>query len=148
MGKEVYKFKLQKLLDIRIEREEEEKRLFREEMNLLNKEKEELRKVKSDIKTYSGVKKDEDLIYQKIKRNYLMALEIKEKEKEKNVKIKEKEVQFRRINLIQKGMDRKTVEKLKEKEKEKFFKEIDRREAIENDEFALYSFLRNTLERR
>ncbi|ENZ02266.1 flagellar export protein FliJ [Clostridium thermobutyricum] len=147
MGSVKYEFKLQKLLDLREEKEEESKRLFRESMKALNKEKEKLNIIKEDIKKYSGIKTDEDLIYQKIKRNYLKALEIGKKEAEKQVKIKEKELYFRREDLIVKQKERKTVEKLKEKDKEKFFKELDRMESINNDEFALYSYIRN-IERR
>ncbi len=147
MGSVKYEFKLQKLLDLREEKEEESKRLFRESMKALNKEKEKLNIIKEDIKKYSGIKTDEDLIYQKIKRNYLKALEIGKKEAEKQVKIKEKELYFRREDLIGKQKERKTVEKLKEKDKEKFFKELDRIESINNDEFALYGYIRN-IERR
>lgn len=147
MGSIKYEFKLQKLLDLREEKEEESKRLFRESMKALNEEKEKLNIIKEDIKKYSGIKTDEDLIYQKIKRNYIKALEIGKKEEEKQVKIKEKELYFRREDLIVKQKERKTVEKLKEKDKEKFFKELDRIESINNDEFALYSYIRN-IERR
>ena len=147
MGSVKYEFKLQKLLDLREEKEEESKRLFRESMKALNKEKEKLNIIKEDIKKYSGIKTEEDLIYQKIKRNYLKALEIGKKEAEKQVKIKEKELYFRREDLIGKQKERKTVEKLKEKDKEKFFKELDRIESINNDEFALYGYIRN-IERR
>lgn len=147
MGSVKYEFKLQKLLDLREEKEEESKRLFRESIKALNEEKEKLNIIKEDIKKYSGIKTDEDLIYQKIKRNYLKALEIGKKEAEKQVKIKEKELYFRREDLIVKQKERKTVEKLKEKDKEKFFKELDRMESINNDEFALYSYIRN-IERR
>ena len=147
MGSVKYEFKLQKLLDLREEKEEESKRLFRESMKALNKEKEKLNIIKEDIKKYSGIKTEEDLIYQKIKRNYLKALEIGKKEGEKQVKIKEKELYFRREDLIGKQKERKIVEKLKEKDKEKFFKELDRIESINNDEFALYGYIRN-IERR
>lgn len=147
MGSVKYEFKLQKLLDLREEKEEESKRLFRESMKALNEEKEKLNIIKEDIKKYSSIKTDEDLIYQKIKRNYLKALEIGKKEAEKQVKIKEKELYFRREDLIGKQKERKTVEKLKEKDKEKFFKELDRIESINNDEFALYGYIRN-IERR
>lgn len=147
MGSVKYEFKLQKLLELREEKEEESKRLFRESMKALNEEKEKLNIIKEDIKKYSSIKTDEDLIYQKIKRNYLKALEIGKKEAEKQVKIKEKELYFRREDLIGKQKERKTVEKLKEKDKEKFFKELDRIESINNDEFALYGYIRN-IERR
>lgn len=142
-----YKFKLQKLLEIREEKEEENKRLFKNEINALRVEKEKLTKITDDIKKYSGIQKDEDLIYQKIKRNYLTALEIGKKEGERLVKIKEKEVEFRRLDLIESTKEKKTVEKLKEKDIERFVSEINRVEKNNNDEFALYGYLRN-IERR
>lgn len=142
-----YKFKLQKLLELREEKEEENKRLFKNEMNALRVEKEKLTKITDDIKKYSGIQKDEDLIYQKIKRNYLTALELGKKEGERLVKIKEKEVEFRRLDLIESTKEKKTVEKLKEKDKERFINELNRIERNNNDEFALYGYLRN-IERR
>lgn len=142
-----YKFKLQKLLELREEKEEESKRLFKEEMNALKIEKENLTKINNDIKKYSGIQKDEDLIYQKIKRNYLTALELGKKEGERLVKIKEKEVEFRRLDLIESTKEKKTVEKLKEKDRERFMEELNRVERNNNDEFALYGYLRQ-LERR
>lgn len=140
-------FRLQKVLDIREEKEEESKRFFKESQRELINSKEKLKELEKDAERYRGIKPNEDVVYQKIKRNYLKALEIGIKNKIEEVKNKEEEVEYRRNDLINKQIDRKTVEKLKEKEKEAFYKEMSRIEGINNDEFALYAYMRN-VERR
>lgn len=136
-------FRLQKVLDIREEKEEESKRFFRESQKALNEAKIELSNMESNASKYKGIKPNEDVVYQKIKRTYLKALELGIKEKKREVIDKKEEVEYRRNDLLNKQIDRKTVEKLKEKEREAFFKEIDRVEQINNDEFALYAYMRN-----
>ena len=83
----------------------------------------------------------------KIATNYLIAL-YKNIEQEK-IKLQEKikEVEIKRGELIQKQMDRKTVEILREKKLSEYLKEIEKQEQRSNDEFALYGFVRN-IERR
>ena len=92
---------------------------------------------------YKGIRPGEDVIYQKIKRNYLLALESGIKDKEKELVVKSREVEVRRIDLKQRQVDRKIVETLKEKQYRAFIKEQDRIEQINNDEFALYAYMRN-----
>ena len=136
-----YKFSLQKLLEIRGEKEEESKRLFTESQRQKQITENELNNMRDSYDKYKGIRPGEDVIYQKIKRNYLLALEIKSKEKE--LVVKSREVEVRRIDLKQRQVDRKIVETLKEKQYRAFIKEQDRIEQINNDEFALYAYMRN-----
>lgn len=53
------------------------------------------------------------------------------------------EVDKRRRELIEKQIERKTVETLKEKKRSAFVKEQERIEQINLDELALYAFIRN-----
>ena len=138
-----YKFSLQKLLEIRGEKEEESKRLFTESQRQKQITENELSNMRDSYDKYKGIRPGEDVIYQKIKRNYLLALESGIKSKEKELVVKSREVEVRRIDLKQRQVDRKIVETLKEKQYRAFIKEQDRIEQINNDEFALYAYMRN-----
>ena len=138
-----YKFSLQKLLEIREEKEEESKRLFTESQRQKQITENELSNMRDSYDKYKGIRPGEDVIYQKIKRNYLLALESGIKSKEKELVVKSREVEVRRIDLKQRQVDRKIVETLKEKQYRAFIKEQDRIEQINNDEFALYAYMRN-----
>ena len=70
--------------------------------------------MKDDFERYKGIKPDEDVIYQKVKRRYLIALEAGIKNKEKELIAKERELELRRLELREKQIERKTVAKLKE----------------------------------
>lgn len=138
-----YKFSLQKLIEIREEKEEESKRLFTESQRQKQITENELSNMRDSYDKYKGIRPGEDVIYQKIKRNYLLALESGIKNKEKELVVKSREVEVRRIDLKQRQVDRKIVETLKEKQYRAFIKEQDRIEQINNDEFALYAYMRN-----
>ncbi|NLK94066.1 MAG: flagellar export protein FliJ [Clostridiales bacterium] len=140
-----YKFSLEKLLEIREDREEESKRKFSKSKEEKMKTEEELNNLKDSYNKYKGIKPGEDVIYQKIKRNYLFALQGGIKNKEKELVIKSRELEVRRLDLKEKQKDRKTVSRLKEKKCEEFIKEQNRIEQINNDEFALYGYIRNNL---
>lgn len=138
-----YRFSLQKLLEIREEKEEESKRLFTETKNRKIATENELKELRELYENYKGIKPGETVIYQKIKRQYLKALELGIKEKEKELELREKELEQRRLELKEKQIERKTVSKLKEKQYESYQKEQNRIEQLNNDEFALYGYMRN-----
>ena len=62
MGKG-YKFSLQKVLEIREEKEEESKRLFSESQSNKIKTENELNSLKDQYENYKGIKPGEDVIY-------------------------------------------------------------------------------------
>lgn len=138
-----YKFSLQKLLEMREDKEEESKRKFSESKKEKIKTENELKSMQDDFDRYKGIKPGEDVVYQKIKRRYLVALEVGIKNKEKELIAKERDLELRRLDLKEKQVERKTVAKLKEKDYAKFIKEQNRIEQINNDEFALYGYMRN-----
>lgn len=138
-----YKFRLQKLLELREEKEEESKRLFSESQNNKIKTEIKLQDLKDNYEAYRGIKPGEDVIYQKVKRNYLYAIEAGIKNTEKELVIRERELEKRRNDLKEKQIDRKTVATLKEKQYSSYVKEQDRLEGIDIDEIALYAYMKN-----
>ncbi len=138
-----FKFSLDKLLDIRKEKEEESKRLFTESMREKRKVEEKLEGLQCNYDKYKGINPNEDVIYQKLKRNYIQGLQRGIKTAKDDLLTKNLEVDKRRRELIEKQVERKTVETLKEKKYNAFVKEQERIEQINLDELALYAFIRN-----
>lgn len=138
-----YKFRLEKLLEVREEKEEESKRLFSESQNKKIQTEIQLKELKDNYESYRGIKPGEDVIYQKVKRNYLYAIEAGIKNTEKELVIRERELEERRNDLKEKQIDRKTVATLKDKQLNSYVKEQDRLETIEIDEIALYAYMKN-----
>lgn len=143
----MYKFPLQRLLDMRVEKEEASKVSFMNAQREKEIVEQKLSEMKQSYDKYNVINKDETIIEQKIKRHYLNALSSGIAQTSLDLKEKDKKVEECRIHLKQKQVERKTVEVLKEKKTEAFLKEQDRIEQINNDEFALYGYMRN-LERR
>ncbi|WP_291652315.1 flagellar export protein FliJ [Clostridium sp.] len=137
-----FKFRLEKLLEIRTEKEEESKRLFNKTEREKQKTEEKLNNLKFNYERYNGINKGESLVYQKIKRNYLFALDKGISETEKDLTIKLKELDIRREDLLKKQIERKTVDILKERKSLEFYKEEERKDQIFNDELALYAYMR------
>ena len=142
-----FNFKLQKLLDIRISKEDESKRVFKEAQQQKLKTEEKLNDLKENYNKYNVINKNETLIQQKIKKNYLNVINNSINETSKELEKKVFVLEQKREDLKKKQIDRKTVEILKEKKLDSFIKEQNRIEQINNDEFALYSYIRNA-ERR
>lgn len=143
---ESYKFRLQKLLNIRKDKEEESKRKFKE----IQKEKLEVENkltcLEESYKKYSN-SCNESIVEQKIKYQYLSALTVGINQTSKELESKEKVLNNAREELKQKQIERKTVEILKEKGQEAFLKEQNLIEQKTNDEFALYAHIKSS-ERR
>lgn len=137
-----FKFNLEKLLDIRIEKEDESKRKFTKTQNEKNLAEEKLEDLKSSYEKYNGINPGETLNYQKIKKNYLFALDQGIETVNKELEVKTKELEIRRTDLVKKQVERKTVDILKGNKKTEFYKEQDRLEQILIDEMALYAYMR------
>lgn len=138
-----FKFRLDKLLEIRIEKEEESKRKFTKTQREKKETEIKLTGLKENYEKYNGIKQGESVVYQKIKRNYLFALDKGISETEKILVTKNKELEIRRNDLIKKQIDRKTVDILKDRKYTEYTKEEDRKEQNLNDELSLYSYMRN-----
>lgn len=142
-----YRFPLQKLLDIRIDKEEQSKRKFMEAQRQKLAVEQKLNSLKESYNKYNVVDFSKSIVEQKIKNNYLNALNIGISQTGEELIKKNENLEIHRIDLKQKQIEKKTVEILKEKKTNAFIKEEERKEQITNDEFALYSFIRK-LERR
>ncbi|MGL6105060.1 flagellar export protein FliJ [Romboutsia sp.] len=137
------KFKLQKLLDIRIKNEEESKVFFVQAKNKKRKVEENLKTLEVNYEKYCDISQVEDVITQKITINYLSSLTQSIKSTNAQLKKEEIKVSEAKEDLLGKQIQRKSLEILKENVLQRVKKEEERIEQITNDEFALYSFIRN-----
>jgi len=140
---ERFKFGLDKLLEIRKEKEEESKRLFTQSQREKKKIEEKLEQLRGNYHKYKGIAPDEDVVYQKLKRYYIQGVQNGIKSNEKDLVIKNQEIDVRRRELTVKQMERKTVQTLKDKKYTAYVKEVERIEQINLDELALYAYVRN-----
>ncbi|WP_409068637.1 flagellar export protein FliJ [Clostridium sp. FAM 1755] len=139
-----YSFKLQKLLDIREKKEEESKMKFKQAQIEKNNTEEKLFKLKDNYDKYNSLNLNDSILEKKIRHSYLNSLNFCINETTNELQEKLSIVEKRREELKTKQVERKTVEILKEKDKLAFEKEQNMIEQKNNDEFALYAFIRNT----
>lgn len=137
-----FKFSLEKLLEMRKTREEEGKKLFNNSQQELQKSINKLNDLNNKYKQYNGIAAGETVIYQKLKKNYLIALNKGIEQTEIEIEKKQKEVDYRREQLKVRQIERKTVDILREKRFNQFMADEKRKEEIANDEFALYAHMR------
>ncbi|EPY2305730.1 flagellar export protein FliJ [Clostridium sporogenes] len=142
-----YSFRLQKLLDIREKKEEESKMKFKQAQMEKNHTEEKLFNLKNNYNKYNNINLNDSILEKKIRHSYLSSLNFCINETANELQQKLRVVEERREELKTKQVERKTVEILKEKDKLAFEKEQNMIEQRNNDEFALYAFIRNT-ERR
>jgi flagellar FliJ protein len=140
---EGYKFRLQKLLDIRKDIEEKSKLKFKEAQREKEMVEDELNNLKENYKMHRNINAYESVVEQKIKQNYLNALNLAIDKTAVVLEDKDKILEQKREELKQCQVEKKTVEILKEKQKNAFLKEQNLIEQKANDEFALYAFIRN-----
>jgi len=142
---DVYRFRLQKLLDIRKDFEDKSKVQFKEAQREKNLAENEINSLKEKYNNHRNINFKESIIQQKIQQNYLNALNISIDKNIVILKEKDEILEQRREQLKKCQVEKKTVEILKEKQKCAFIKEQDLIEQKSNDEFALFAFIRNNL---
>ena len=98
---EKFKFSLDKLLDIRREKEEESKRLFTESQREKRKIEEKIEDLQNNYDKYKGINEHEDVVYQKLKRYYVQGLQRGIKTAKDDLLSKNLEVDKRRRELIE-----------------------------------------------
>ena len=140
---DVYKFRLQKLLDIRQDFEDKSKLEFKEAQREKNIVENELNNLKETYKTHRNIDAYESIIQQKIKQNYLNVINYAIDKNTIVFEDKGKILEQKREKLKLCQVEKKTVEILKEKQKISFLKEQNLIEQKSNDEFALFAFIRN-----
>lgn len=139
-----FKFKLQKLLDIRVNEEEESKLFYSKAQNQKNIVENKLHELENNYKKYSDISRAKDTISQKITMNYLSYLNTTIKDTEKELEAKEIELEKAKKDFIDKRIKRRSLEVLKENKILEIKKEEERLEQVSNDEFALYGYIRKT----
>jgi len=140
---DVYRFRLQKLLDIRKDYEDKSKVQFKEAQREKDLVENELNNLKEKYKNHKNIDAYESIVQQKIKQNYLNALNYAIDKNTIVLEDKAKILEQRRQELKKCQVEKKTVEILKEKQKIAFLKEQNLIEQKANDEFALFVFIRN-----
>ena len=137
-----FKFRLQKVLDMKLRSEEESKiehaKALKAKIDVQN----ELDYLNSKYKQYSNMHEIEDVVKRKIISNYLNSLYLSIEETKKVLDEKQKILDEKQRDLIQRQIERKSIEKLKEKELNAYKKEMDLKEQNQNDEYALQSYVR------
>lgn len=140
-----YEFKLQKLLDIREDQEDKSKMEFQKAKEDSMKVKEKLDSMKYSYDKYKDLSRVKNSIQQKITHIYLKSLTGSIDAAEREFQNKQKIVEVKREEMKKRQIDRKTVDILKEKDKTAFMRFENRIEQNQNDEFALYGFIRKKL---
>lgn len=139
------KFKLQKLLDIKIKEEDESKLIYTNAQNEKRAVENNLKDLEQRYEEYSDIGRVEGAINQKITINYLTSLTQSIHITTKKLEEKEIIVNKAKEDFINKQIKRKTLETLKENEISIIRKEEERIEQVTNDEFALYAYIRNNV---
>lgn len=139
-----FSFRLQKVLEHRIDVEEEKKRSFVKARNDYLREKEKLETLKRRLHEFSFEEFEKNTgIFTYIARyNYIAFLEERIEEQEKRLKLFEKAVNEKRHEFEESKKDRKVLDKLKENALKDYRINMDRLEQKQNDEFALYGYMR------
>ena len=137
-----FKFRLQKVLDMKLRNEEESKIEHAKALKAKIEVQNELDYLRSKYKQYSDMQNVEDIVKRKIIASYLNSLYLSIEDTVKILEEKQRILNEKQKDLIQKQVERKSLEKLKEKELISFTKELELKEQLQNDEYALQSYIR------
>lgn len=143
---ENFKFRLQKVLDIKTNNEEESKVKYSKAQSEKRAVEEELKNLKLNYKKYSDEINVEDIVARKITSNYLNSLSNIISIKSNELIKKEALVNEARLDLLDKQIERKSLEKLKDNKYVLHKKKEEQKEQAINDESGMYSFLRKKSE--
>lgn len=139
-------FRLQKVLDIKMRDEEASKVRYIEVENNKKVVEIELDRLKNNYNKYSNINDISDVLTQKITANYLSSLSYTIDKTENDLEKKKSEANIAREDLISKQVARKSLEKLKENKLKTLKRESEQKEQIINDEYALYSYMRQRVQ--
>ncbi|HBG5345459.1 TPA: flagellar export protein FliJ [Clostridioides difficile] len=138
-----FKFRLQKVLDLKMKDEEEIKMEFAKIQQKKIDIETNLENLENNYSKYSISKNNDSIQNQKITINYLLALNNSMMDLSEELDKSTNELEKARKQLISKQIERKSLEKLKEKKYGQYYKEENLKEQNTNDEFASMSYLRN-----
>lgn len=140
---EGFRFSLQSVLDISINEEEECKTQYEKALYELNTLLTTLKDLNSAIISNSGIANIGDIGMLHLKRNYLNSLEFKKKQVLSSIDIKKTLLATVQKEYIEKQLDRQMVESMRDRELDEYTTIVDLEEQARNDEFALYSYVKN-----
>ncbi|MDM8312335.1 MULTISPECIES: flagellar export protein FliJ [Clostridium] len=140
---ENFKFRLQNVLDIKLKNEDQCKIKYSKAQSEKRVVEEELKTLKSNYEKYAAEIDVEDTVERKITSNYLTF--ISTMIDKTNLELNEKKLleNEARLDLLNKQIERKSLEKLKENKYSSYKKMADQKEQAVNDEFGMYSYFRN-----
>ncbi|CZR95500.1 MULTISPECIES: flagellar export protein FliJ [Clostridioides] len=138
-----FKFRLQKVLDLKMKDEEKIKMEFAKIQQRKIDIENNLENLESNYNKYSISKDNDSIQNQKITINYLLALNNSIMDLSEELDRSTNELEKARKQLIDKQIERKSLEKLKEKKYGQYYREENLKEQKTNDEFASMSYLRN-----
>lgn len=138
-----FKFRLQKILDIRYDKEEDSKRNFKIAQDAKKVVEKKLETLEENYSKYSKIGFGGSTVELRIRQSYCNVLQFNIEESTNELKEKIKALELKKEDLKQKQIERKTVEILKDKQLEAYIKEQNVIEQKANDEFALYGYIRN-----
>lgn len=144
MGK--FEFRLQKVLDIKVKSEEESKIRYSRAQNEKRIVEAELKSLEQNYNKYANEINIEDIVKRKITSNYLNSLSNTINVKSNELIKREDLLVEARLDLLNKQVERKSLEKLKENKFKLYKKTEEQKEQATNDEFGMYSFLRKKAE--
>lgn len=137
-----FNFKLQKVLDIKLKNEEESKMEHSKALKAKIDVQNELDNLNLKYKQYSNMNDVEDVVKRKIISSYLNSIHSSIEETNNILVEKQKILNAKQKDLIQRQVERKSLEKLKEKQLNAYKKEMELKEQNQNDEYALQSYIR------
>lgn len=141
-----FKFRLQKVLDIKVKNEDESKVKYSKAQSEKRAVEKELEDLKLSYQKYSDTIDIEDGVERSIVSNYLSFVSNMIEKTDNELKEKEVLVNEVRLELLNNQIERKSIEKLKENKYKIHKKEADQKEQAINDEFGIYSYFRNVVQ--
>lgn len=141
-----FEFRLQKVLDIKVKSEEESKIRYSRAQNEKRIVETELKSLEQNYNKYANEINIEDIVKRKITSNYLNSLSNTINVKSNELIKREDLLVEARLDLLNKQVERKSLEKLKENKFKLYKKTEEQKEQATNDEFGMYSFLRKKAE--
>ncbi len=141
-----FKFRLQKVLDIRVKNEDESKIRYSKAQGEKRAVEKELENLKLSYEKYSDTIDIEDGVERSIVSNYLDFVSNMIEKTGNELKEKEVLVNEARLELLNNQIERKSIEKLKENKYKIHKKQADQKEQAINDEFGIYSYFRNIVQ--
>lgn len=139
-----FTFRLEKVLDHRIDIEDNKKNEFvKSRMEYINQQKH-LEYLKQEIIRTNKIKpkKNTNIFTYIAMNNYKAMLEEKTETQEKKVDIYRESMNQKKEEFMESKRDRKVIEKLKDKAYKEFIIDQDKNEQKQNDEFALYGYMK------